>query len=339
MARVSSIRFLRSSGREMSALTACASPPAARMRATVSVMVPGRGCSLCSTVRAETTTLAPSMARRRAIASPMPRLAPVTTATRPASVPFGLTLGSFMALPPRGAGCCVTQCAARGRVGQRAGVHHGGTERTESKRSSGDERRGGHLSSRAQRGISSSSPGANGIPRCARDDKSSGRSFSLFLAPCPPCLRGDLLSILPGGEPDASGSGDADVVGVDEVEEGLAGGVAAQVLEEELGAAFDVEGGGGGGVGGDDDVGQGPEFVLRGGGLGLEDVEGGAGDATLAQGGEQGGLVYDGAAGDVDEVGGRLHAGELGGADGGARGAGERRADDEVVGAGAELAD
>ena len=58
--------------------------PAARVRiaSAVSCTLPGRRSVECS-VLAATTTLAPSRARRRASALPMPRLAPVTTATRP----------------------------------------------------------------------------------------------------------------------------------------------------------------------------------------------------------------------------------------------------------------
>ncbi len=66
-------------------------PPAFRMRSTVSCSVPGSRLSPLSAVRAETTTLAPSMASRAAMASPMPRLAPVTRAFLPFSAPLGLT--------------------------------------------------------------------------------------------------------------------------------------------------------------------------------------------------------------------------------------------------------
>jgi hypothetical protein len=42
-------------------------------------------------VRADTTTFAPSIASLTAIASPIPRLAPVTSAVLPRKVPFGFT--------------------------------------------------------------------------------------------------------------------------------------------------------------------------------------------------------------------------------------------------------
>src|SRR5262249_50316547 len=73
-----------------------ASPPALRMRAMVSFSVPGRLLSPASAVRAVQTTLAPSIARRTEIASPMPRLAPVTSATRPFNLPFGLMRASVI---------------------------------------------------------------------------------------------------------------------------------------------------------------------------------------------------------------------------------------------------
>jgi hypothetical protein len=63
------------------------------MRRIVSVNVPGRRLSPASAVRAVQTTRAPSIARRTAIASPIPRLAPVTSAILPFSTPFGLITG------------------------------------------------------------------------------------------------------------------------------------------------------------------------------------------------------------------------------------------------------
>ena len=85
-------------GLDLSGMTAVttkemASAPARRSRSTVSWSVPGRRLSPDSAVRAEATTRAPSMARRAQIASPMPRLAPVTTATLPLRVPLGLMTG------------------------------------------------------------------------------------------------------------------------------------------------------------------------------------------------------------------------------------------------------
>ena len=66
-------------------------PPACSIRATVSAKVPGT--SFCvldrmlvaafSIDRAVTTTVAPAEAKRWAIARPMPRLAPVTSAALP----------------------------------------------------------------------------------------------------------------------------------------------------------------------------------------------------------------------------------------------------------------
>ena len=68
----------------MSAATAVASPPAARMAATVLPSEPLSGWSPSFRVRATQTTLAPSRAKSSAIAWPMPRLEPVMIATRPA---------------------------------------------------------------------------------------------------------------------------------------------------------------------------------------------------------------------------------------------------------------
>src|SRR6185437_11865617 len=63
------------------------SAPVRFTRATVSCSVPGSRLSPVSAVRAETTIFAPSWPSLTAIASPMPRLAPVTSATLPFSVP------------------------------------------------------------------------------------------------------------------------------------------------------------------------------------------------------------------------------------------------------------
>src|SRR5271156_3194253 len=63
-----------------------ARPPAASMSATVSRRVPGMTpCAVCSRLLAATATTAPSQANRFAMAAPIPRLAPVTRATRPSS--------------------------------------------------------------------------------------------------------------------------------------------------------------------------------------------------------------------------------------------------------------
>src|SRR5205823_1493867 len=83
--RASATRRSTSSSRARSARIATARPPSASMAATVSWIVPGSRSSNTASVRAATATAAPSRAKVRAIASPMPRLAPVTIATRPAS--------------------------------------------------------------------------------------------------------------------------------------------------------------------------------------------------------------------------------------------------------------
>ncbi|GII24711.1 hypothetical protein Pme01_43080 [Planosporangium mesophilum] len=69
-------------------------PPAASIAAAVSPIVPSSGDWPGLTVRAATATAAPSAANLRATSAPMPRLAPVTTATFPAS-------GFIDASPPR----------------------------------------------------------------------------------------------------------------------------------------------------------------------------------------------------------------------------------------------
>src|SRR5271155_2492347 len=64
--------------------TSVALPPAARIWSSTSSRPP--------TVRAASTTCAPSPARRRAIAAPMPREAPVISAILPASRPPGVAI-------------------------------------------------------------------------------------------------------------------------------------------------------------------------------------------------------------------------------------------------------
>ena len=59
---VALISSTRSSSFERSQRTASASPPACLMRSTTPLMLPGSGWSPSSTVRAETTTFAPSIA-------------------------------------------------------------------------------------------------------------------------------------------------------------------------------------------------------------------------------------------------------------------------------------
>ena len=65
-----------------------AAPPASTIDCTVSWIVPSNTLCPASVVRADTATRAPSAAKRRAISAPMPRLAPVTMATRPSSAPM-----------------------------------------------------------------------------------------------------------------------------------------------------------------------------------------------------------------------------------------------------------
>ena len=60
-------------------------PPVSTIDWTVRLMLPAKTWSPSSMVRAVTATAAPSDANRLAIASPMPRLAPVTIATLPSS--------------------------------------------------------------------------------------------------------------------------------------------------------------------------------------------------------------------------------------------------------------
>ena len=64
----------------------------------------------------------------------------------------------------------------------------------------------------------------------------------------------------------------------------------------------------------------------------LEDVEGGAGDGALPQGRRQRRLIDDGPAGDVDQVGRRLHPVQLRGADEVAGLRGQGTADEDEVG-------
>jgi hypothetical protein len=58
------------------------------MASAVSWIEPGSRASDSASVRADTATAAPSAANLRAMAAPMPRLAPVTMATRPSSAPL-----------------------------------------------------------------------------------------------------------------------------------------------------------------------------------------------------------------------------------------------------------
>src|SRR5215831_6416703 len=72
----------------MLAVTASATPPAARISATVVSSEPASGWSPSRKVRAAATTRPPSAAKSRAISAPIPRLAPVTTTTLPFSRPI-----------------------------------------------------------------------------------------------------------------------------------------------------------------------------------------------------------------------------------------------------------
>src|SRR5579875_1438943 len=83
-----SIKASLSAGSDRSAGIATASPPAARTCSTVSSRLPEKRLSPGRAVRADTTTTACSMARRRAMALPIPLLAPVTSAVRPSRAPI-----------------------------------------------------------------------------------------------------------------------------------------------------------------------------------------------------------------------------------------------------------
>src|SRR6266446_2038221 len=74
---------------------------------------------------------------------------------------------------------------------------------------------------------------------------------------------------------------------VDDVAEGLTREEAAAVVEEDLAAAVVEVGAVTGGVRGDQHVGRGPERVIRGQGLLLEDVEGRARDLAGPERGHQ----------------------------------------------------
>ena len=74
------------SRRVRSACTATDRRPSDSISATVAPIVPGIQ-SFSSTVRAVTTTSAPSLASSTATTFPMPRLLPVTTATLPSRLP------------------------------------------------------------------------------------------------------------------------------------------------------------------------------------------------------------------------------------------------------------
>src|SRR5712692_2907150 len=73
----------------MLTVNACASPPAARISATVVSSEPAGWWSPSRSVRAAQITRPPSPAKSRAISAPMPREAPVTTTTLPSSFLIG----------------------------------------------------------------------------------------------------------------------------------------------------------------------------------------------------------------------------------------------------------
>ena len=82
-ASVSWINRSRSSGLDRSAAMATACPPFLVTACTVSSRLPSNWLVPGSIVLAVTATVAPSAAKRSAIAIPIPRLAPVTRAVRP----------------------------------------------------------------------------------------------------------------------------------------------------------------------------------------------------------------------------------------------------------------
>ena len=100
-ASVSWINRSRSAGLDKSAAMANACPPALVTARTVSSRLPSNWLVPGSTVLAVTATVAPSAAKRSAIAIPIPRLAPVTRAMRPARRLPGIR-GSPFVVPSSG---------------------------------------------------------------------------------------------------------------------------------------------------------------------------------------------------------------------------------------------
>src|SRR5262245_16635444 len=86
-ARHAAMKSAREAASRMSPRIATARPPSASIAATVSRSVPGTPSGAWSRLRATAATRAPSDARRLAIAAPIPRLAPVTSATFPSQEP------------------------------------------------------------------------------------------------------------------------------------------------------------------------------------------------------------------------------------------------------------
>src|SRR5690606_15723846 len=99
---------------------------------------------------------------------------------------------------------------------------------------------------------------------------------------------------------------------VDDVAELAAWGVGAQVGQEQVDEGVGPAGGVACREGGDEDVGHVPQRGVLGQGFGVEDVEGGAGDAAVLQGGGEGWFVDEFAAADVDDAGGGFAVGEDG---------------------------
>ena len=89
----------------MLTVTACASPPPARMSATVVSSAPASWWSPSRSVRAAQITRPPSAAKSRAISAPMPREAPVTTTTLPSSFFICISLASGLGAPAPGPPC------------------------------------------------------------------------------------------------------------------------------------------------------------------------------------------------------------------------------------------
>src|SRR5688500_8884791 len=91
------------------------------------------------------------------------------------------------------------------------------------------------------------------------------------------------------------------------------------------------------GVGGENHVVHAPEWVFGGERLLLEDVQGGAGDLAAAQRLDEWVELHDATAADVDEEGGALHLGELGGIEQATRLGRLRGADGNEVGSGEQV--
>ena len=140
-------------GSDRSAATAVAFPPAARIASTVSSSEPGSGWSPGCDVRPVTQTAAPSAASRSAMALPIPRLPPVTIATRPSHSPVPDMSISWQTLHPGPGRACRIGTRTRGTCDDRftapdraCGPDGGGVARPP-----GDRRR--HAPHRAARSV------------------------------------------------------------------------------------------------------------------------------------------------------------------------------------------